>query len=95
MANRVEMRREINDASGSSDQRITSTISGLDTKYVRLRLIVNPATNTAEGFYSTDGTTYFNVGAAYSTPSLSIANMGLTASTAYAGIYATHRKSSM
>ncbi|WP_161889490.1 Ig-like domain-containing protein [Pontibacter russatus] len=93
IANKVEFRREINDASGSADQRITSAITGLNTKYMRLRLTVDPATNTAEAFYSTDGSTYLNVGAAYSTKSLSIANMGLTASTAYAGIYATHRNS--
>lgn len=93
-ANKVEFRREINDASGTADRRITPTVTGLNTKNVRLRLIIDPATNTAEAFYSTDGTTYLNVGAAYSTKSLSIANMGLTASTAYAGIFATHRNSS-
>jgi hypothetical protein len=56
-----------------------------------LRLVIDPATNTAEGFYSTDGITYQNAGAAYTTQTLSISGMGLTTSTAYAGIYATHR----
>ncbi|WP_242927388.1 Ig-like domain-containing protein [Pontibacter vulgaris] len=95
IANKVELRRELNDVSGTSDQRITSAITGLNNQYVRLRLIIDPATSTAEGFYSTDGTTYLNVGAAYSTKGLSIANMGLTSSTAYAGIFVTHRNSSM
>ncbi len=91
--NKVEMRREINDAAGtsSSDQRVTATITGLNTKTVRLRLIIDPATNTIEGFYSTDGTTYLNVGASYTTKTLSIANTGLTTSTANTGIFATYR----
>ncbi len=89
--NKVELRRELNDVSSSSDQRITSTISGLDNQNVRLRLEIDPTTNTAQGFYSTDGITYLNVGAAYTTKTISIANMGLTASTAYACLYATHR----
>ncbi|MFT2009756.1 Ig-like domain-containing protein [Pontibacter sp. 13R65] len=93
-ANKVEFRKEINNVSGSSDQRITAAITGLNTKIVRLRLLVNAATNTAEGFYSTDGTNYLNVGAAYATKSLSIANMELTTNVAYAGIFATHRNAS-
>ncbi len=98
-ANKVELRREINNVSstvsGTSnpDQRITAAISGLNLKTVHLRLVVDPASNTAEGFYSTDGTTYLNAGAAYPTKTVSISGMGLTASTAYAGIFATHRNS--
>ncbi|MCU7550621.1 cadherin domain-containing protein [Chitinophagaceae bacterium LB-8] len=96
-ANKVELRRELNDlsstVSGTSnpDQRITGTIANLNTMIVRLRLVVDPTANTAEGFYSTDGVSYVNVGAAYSPKTVSIAGMGLTASTAYGGIYATHR----
>ncbi|MCJ8164236.1 Ig-like domain-containing protein [Pontibacter sp. E15-1] len=89
--NKVELRKETNDVSGTADQRITSTISGLDNQNVRLRLEIDLATNTAEGFYSVDGTTYVNVGAAYTTKGLNITGMGLTASTAYACLYATHR----
>ena len=92
--NKVELRREINDvsaSSGSTDQRKTGTISGLNTQTVRLRLLVDPTIGTVEGYYSTDGTTYINVGQAYSSPSLSITDMGLTSSTAHTGIYATHR----
>ncbi|WP_161890526.1 malectin domain-containing carbohydrate-binding protein [Pontibacter russatus] len=96
-ANRVELRREINDVSagtGSADHRITGTISGLNTSAVRLRLLIDPANATVQGFYSTDGTTFINVGEAYSISWLSIAGAGLTSSTAHAGIYATHRNGS-
>jgi N-acetylneuraminic acid mutarotase len=86
-ANKVELRKEHNDASSTSDQRLTGTISGLNTTSVRLRLVVDPATNSAQGFYSTNGgTSYLSVGTA-----LSISGMGLTSTTAYAGIFATHR----
>lgn len=94
---KVEMRKELNDASSglsdtsNPDQRITAAISGISTKAVRLRLIVNTTTNTAEGFYSLDGISYVNVGTAYSTKTISLAGTGLTGSTAYGGIFATHR----
>lgn len=96
-ANKVELRREVNDVSSTvtgttnPDQRITGIITDLNTKTVRLRLVVDPAANTAEGFYSIDGITYQNAGALYTTKSLSISGMGLTTSTAYTGIYATYR----
>ncbi|QMU27337.1 malectin domain-containing carbohydrate-binding protein [Adhaeribacter radiodurans] len=90
-ANQIEMRREFNDVSNSTDQRITNVISNLNTQTVRLRLVISSASNTVEGFYSTDGNTYLNVGATYTTKSLSIASMGLTSSTAYAGIFTSHR----
>ncbi|RDC61779.1 malectin domain-containing carbohydrate-binding protein [Adhaeribacter pallidiroseus] len=90
-ANKVEMRKELNDVSTTSDQRITGIINNLNSQTVRLRLVIDPSTNTAEGFYSIDGTTYVNVGAAYSTKSLGISGMGLTSSTAYTGIFASHR----
>jgi uncharacterized repeat protein (TIGR02543 family) len=89
--NKVEMRKEHNDATSTADHRITGIISGLSSKTVRLRLEVDPTSGTIQGFYSTDGSTYNNVGASYSTPGVSIAGMGLTSSTAYAGIFATHR----
>lgn len=98
-ANRVELRKETNDTSSdvssttNPDQRITGTISNLNTRTVRLRLIIDPATNTVEGFYSTDGSTFVNVGSAYPAKTLNISGMGLTSGTAYAGIFATHRNS--
>lgn len=100
VGNQVELRKEFNDASNpapgtsNSDMRITSTISGLDKATVRLRLVVDPVAGTVEGFYSTDGTTYVNVGAAYAVKTLNIAGMGMTGGDAYTGIFATHRNSS-
>ena len=98
-ANKIELRREINDISSTTtglsnpDQRVTNTIANLSTNSVRLRIIIDPETSAVEGFYSIDGTTYFNVGAAYPVKTLDIAGMGLTSSTAFAGIFATHRNS--
>lgn len=98
-ANKVGLRKETADASSTvsgtanPDQRITGTITGLDQKTVKLRLLVDGVANTAEGFYSVDGgTTYLSTGTAYSSPSVVIAGMGLSAGTAYAGIFATHYK---
>ncbi|NCD72413.1 Ig-like domain-containing protein [Mucilaginibacter agri] len=97
-ANKIEMHREINDVSSAvagtsnTDQRISATISNLNTSTVRLRLVVDSAANTANGFYSLDGgSTYVNIGTSFPTTSISIAGMGLTGTTVYAGIYATHR----
>ncbi|WP_162053454.1 malectin domain-containing carbohydrate-binding protein [Pontibacter pamirensis] len=86
VGNKVELRREINDGSSTSDQRTTSSISGINNALVRLRLEVDPAASMVSGFYSLNGGTEQSVGTA-----LSISGMGLTTSTAYAGIYATHR----
>ncbi|MDO1446915.1 malectin domain-containing carbohydrate-binding protein [Rhodocytophaga aerolata] len=94
---KVEMRKELNDVSSglsdtsNPDQRITAAISGLSSSSVRLRLVVNTVSNTAEGFYSLDGITYVNVGAAYPTKTISLSGTGLTGSTAYGGILSTHR----
>ena len=95
--NKVELRKELNDVSSNAtgnanpDQRITAAISGLNTKTVTLRLVIDPAAHTAEGFYSTDGINYTSAGASYTLKALNITGMGLTDSTAYAGIYASHR----
>ncbi|MXV50660.1 T9SS type A sorting domain-containing protein [Pedobacter sp. HMF7647] len=96
VGNKIEFMREINDVSAQNvnDQRVTSTISNLDKDTLRLRLIINPVSQTAEAFYSTDGINFLNVGASYATKTLSIAGMGLTNNTAYAGIYATYRNGS-
>lgn len=94
---KIELRKEKNDASstvsGTSnpDQRITSAISSLNTKTVRLRMVIDLDAGIIEGFYSTDGTTYISTGATYGTPSLNITGSGLTGSEAYAGIFASYR----
>lgn len=95
--NRVELRREVNDVTSSlsgtanPDQRITPLLSGLQTATVRLRLVVDPATQTVSGCYSVDGVNYVDAGAGYPNPALSIAGMGLTDTRVYTGIFATHR----
>jgi hypothetical protein len=95
--NKVELRKELNDVSSSisgntnPDQRITAAISGLNTQTVSLRLVIDPSTNTVDGLYSTDGVNFTNAGVGYTSTGISIAGMGLTNSTAYAAIYATHR----
>ncbi|WP_221392907.1 putative Ig domain-containing protein [Dyadobacter sp. NIV53] len=104
VGNKLEMRKEINDVSSNvtgisnTDQRITDVITGLNTQTVRLRMVADVVNNTLEGFYSIDGITYINVGAAYTNTgnpaAISIAGMGLAGKTVYAGLYATHRNSS-
>ncbi len=95
--NKVELRKEQNDISsattglGNPDQRRTGTIDGLSTKTVRLRMIIDSATNTAEGFYSIDGVTYSSTGALYTVPRLNISGTGLVQGNVYAGVYATYR----
>ncbi|MDB4919439.1 Ig-like domain-containing protein [Mucilaginibacter sp.] len=97
IGSKVELRKEVNDATSSvtgnanPDQRITALISNLNTKTVRLRLVIDSVAKTAEGFYSTDGINYISTGAAYSIRSLNIAGTHLTDNVAYAGIFATHR----
>ncbi|WP_162996376.1 Ig-like domain-containing protein [Mucilaginibacter celer] len=95
--NKVELRKELNDitsaAAGNAnpDQRVTGTISGLNTKTVTLRLIIDSAAHTAEGFYSRDGIQFISTGASYTTKYLNISGMGLTGNETYAGIFASHR----
>ena len=97
---KIEMRREINDASSSSttttntDVRTTGTVTNVSAQILRLRVVVDPAINTIEGYYSTNGTTYTNVGEGYTPKSLSLSGMGLTSTTAYGGVFATHRNNS-
>ncbi|MDO6390983.1 malectin domain-containing carbohydrate-binding protein [Pontibacter sp. BT731] len=88
VGNKVELRKEVNDISTTSDQQITPTISNLNSSVVRLRLEIDPISNAAKGYYSVNGGTEQIVGT-----ELSIAGMGITSSTAYAGIFATHRNS--
>ncbi|QRQ99894.1 malectin domain-containing carbohydrate-binding protein [Dyadobacter sandarakinus] len=98
--NRVELRKEFNDVSsttsgtGNPDQRRTGVISNLNTQTVWLRLVIDAGTNTAEGFYSTNGTTYTSTGAGYGTSGVSISGTGLTAGEQYAGIFSTYRNAS-
>jgi hypothetical protein len=96
--NKVELRKETNDvsnlASGTSnqDQRITAAVSGLNTKTIRLRIVIDSVQNTAEGFYSVDGgATFKSTGVGYASSALNIAGMGITDSTAFVGIYGTYR----
>ncbi|QRQ99449.1 OmpL47-type beta-barrel domain-containing protein [Dyadobacter sandarakinus] len=95
--NKVELRKEFNDVSstvsGTSnpDQRRTETISGLNSKTVTLRMVVDANAQTVEGFYSTDGTNFSSTGALYATSSLGIAGLGLTTGELYAGVFATYR----
>jgi len=95
--NKVELRKELNDVTSTAagnanpDQRVTAAITGLNTKTVILRLIIDSTANTAEGFYSIDGVQFTSTGTNYTTKYLNIANTGLTGNAAYAGIYASHR----
>ncbi|MFA6086160.1 Ig-like domain-containing protein [Mucilaginibacter sp.] len=95
--NKVELRKELNDLSSTvagtanPDQRVTPVINNLQTQTVWLRLIIDSASKTAEGFYSTNGTNYNSTGATYATSSVNITSMGITDSTAYAGVFATYR----
>lgn len=95
--NKVELRREINDVSSTKtgtdnpDQRTTPVISNLNTKTVRLKMVVDFAAGTAEGFYSTDGTTFLSTGTLYSNSKLNIKGMGLNSSLTYSGIFASYR----
>ncbi|MCJ8164434.1 putative Ig domain-containing protein [Pontibacter sp. E15-1] len=97
IGNKVELRREIHDITagvGSTDQRITNFVSGLDRASVQLRLVIDPVNETVEGYYAVNGASFINVGQTYETASLGIAGMGLTNNTANTGIYATHRNGS-
>ena len=89
--NKIELRKEVNDVSGSKDQRITAFISGLNQQTVYLRLVVDPVTQTATGFYSTTGITYTPVGTAPTPPGLIISDLRVSSAPIYAGIFATHR----
>jgi hypothetical protein len=96
--NRVELRKELNDVTsnltGTSnpDQRITPVISGLSTKEVLLKLVIDSAAQTAEGFYCTDGVNYSSTGSiGYASRSVNIQNTGLASGLVYAGVFATYR----
>ncbi|TWR28834.1 hypothetical protein FPZ43_11225 [Mucilaginibacter pallidiroseus] len=96
--NKVELRRELNDISSTvvgslnPDQRITNAISGLNTDTVSLRLVIDSLSQTAEGFYSTNGTTYTSTGkTGYARPGVDISGMGVTSTIVTAGIFASYR----
>ncbi|MBE9585861.1 Ig-like domain-containing protein [Mucilaginibacter sp. JRF] len=96
--NKVELRREINDVTSTNttstnqDRRITGVISGLNTKTVSLRLVIDSAMQTVDGYYSTDGVNYINAGSVgYPLASVSLQGTGLTSGTLYAGIFSTYR----
>lgn len=96
--NKVELRREVNDATSTltgtnnPDQRITPFITGLNLKTVSLRLVIDSAAQTAEGFYSTDGVNYTSTGiTGYARSYLNIQNAQITTGSQFAGIFATYR----
>ncbi|TFF39844.1 Ig-like domain-containing protein [Mucilaginibacter psychrotolerans] len=96
--NRVELRRELNDVTSTvtgttnPDQRITPVISGLSTKEVLLKLVIDSAEQTAEGFYCIDGVNYISTGSVgYASRSMNIQNSGLASGLVYAGLFATYR----
>ncbi|MCC9138546.1 malectin domain-containing carbohydrate-binding protein [Pontibacter silvestris] len=94
IGSQVELRKEVNDvSSNTNDRRITSSIPNLSTQNVRLRLQIDPVTNLVQGFYSTDGVTYLNVGQSYSQSAISLSGSGITGGTAYTGVFASHRNS--
>ncbi|WP_187264825.1 hypothetical protein, partial [Pontibacter beigongshangensis] len=66
VGNKVEMRREVNDASSSSDQRITGAVSGINNATVRLKLVADPSNNSVAGFYSLNGGAEQSLGTALS-----------------------------
>ncbi|WP_221392551.1 OmpL47-type beta-barrel domain-containing protein [Dyadobacter sp. NIV53] len=97
-ANKVELRKERNDISSTTagtsnpDQRITAVVSGLNSKTVQLRMVIDSVAGTVNGFYSIDGgTTFINVGTGYSATGLDISAMNITGGNSYAGIFATYR----
>ncbi|MBC7744643.1 MAG: Ig-like domain-containing protein [Flavobacterium sp.] len=90
VGSKLEFRKEVNDVSVTADTKVSGVISGLNTKTVKLRIVVDSATNMANAFYSVDGNSYVFIGGS----GLSITGMGLTGGTAFAGIFATHRNSS-
>ncbi|WP_138481461.1 OmpL47-type beta-barrel domain-containing protein [Dyadobacter bucti] len=98
--NRVELRKELNDVSstvsgtGNPDQRRTEPISGLNSRTVTLRMVIDSQANTVEGFYSTDGVTYISTGALYSSPYLNLSGTGLTQGEMFAGVFSTYRNGS-
>ncbi|MDO1448406.1 malectin domain-containing carbohydrate-binding protein [Rhodocytophaga aerolata] len=95
--NRVVLRKELNDLSpitsdlNDPSRRNTASITNLNSQTVRLRIVVDPTANTVEGFYSTNGTTYINVGEGYPVKTLDIADMGITGANVHAGVFNTHR----
>jgi hypothetical protein len=91
----VEMRREINAASGSTDSFTRSSLS-LGNTTVKLILEADPGTSTVKGSYSVNGGTPVTMGtlslpAAFFTGKTLSDN--LTKAT-FAGIYASHRRAS-
>jgi|GEM_PF-4886558 len=91
----VEMRKEVNAASGSADAFIRSNLS-LGNTTVRLMLEADPGTNAIRGTYSVNGGTPVTLGT-LSVPASFFAGRtlsdNLTRAT-FAGIYASHRRSS-
>jgi hypothetical protein len=89
----VEMRREVNASSGSTDCFIRSSLS-LGNTTVRLILEADPGTGTIKGSYSVNGGTPVTMGT-LSLPAAFFAGKTLSdnfTKATFAGIYASHRR---
>jgi hypothetical protein len=90
----VEMRREVNAASGSTDNFTRSSLS-LGNTTVKLILEADPATSTVRGSYIINGGTPVTMGT-LSLPAAFFAGRTLSdnlTKATFAGIYASHRRS--
>jgi hypothetical protein len=98
--NKIELRKEFNDVSSTAagttnpDQRVTAVINGLNTKTVSLRMVIDSAANTVEGFYAVDGVNFISTGLNYPLHTLNTSGLGITTGVTYAGIFATYRNAS-
>jgi hypothetical protein len=91
----VELRREVNAASGSADVFVRSSLS-LGNTTVKLILEADPAAGTVKGSYSVNGGAPVTVGA-LSLPAAFFTGKTLSdnaTKATFAGIYASHRRAS-
>ena len=92
--NVVEMRREVNGLSAQNADRIATGGMSLSSSTIRLRMLIDNATNSVEGFYTVNGGKEVRLGS-LSIPASFIAGKtlsdGSTTGVSFAGILATHR----
>ena len=69
------------------NERITEIAGSIDFKMLRLKMVIDSAAKTVEGFYSTDGANYLNTGSLYSSSGPDISELGMVDSSVYAGVY--------
>ncbi|TLU96800.1 hypothetical protein FEM55_06655 [Dyadobacter sediminis] len=77
---------------GNDNERMTEVAGGFDSKTLRLKMVIDSAAKTVEGFYSTDGVNYVNTGSSYSSPALNISELDIMDSMVYAGVYTSGKK---